>query len=484
MSKRKERKDGLTPKERMAIPRAKMPEQDPSARAANFEEVPLGLTPEQAMEEAKRCLDCRKQPCVHGCPVGVQVPEFIKLVGEGKFGEAAKLIKETNVLPAVTGRVCPQETQCEGDCTLFKRYGGVSIGALERFVADYERTNNLVEIPAKPKSTGKKVAVIGSGPSGLTVAGDLILEGHEITVFEALHEAGGVLVYGIPEFRLPKEIVAAEVDYLAQQGVNFEMNVVAGMTVTMDELMEEYDAIYIGVGAGLPWFMRIEGEELNGVYSANEYLTRGNLMKGYLFPDYDSPLPPGKHVCVVGGGNVAMDSARTAMRLGAKTTIVYRRAREQLPARGEEVHHADEEGIIFQLLTNPVKILGEDGKVVGMECIRMELGEPDDSGRRRPLPIEGSNFEIECDQVIISIGAGANPLLTKTMPDLELNKWGYIVVNENNRTNIPKVWAGGDIVTGSATVIEAMGAGRIAAKSMHAHLMGLPQPTSDEETAE
>ncbi|MFX1270649.1 MAG: NADPH-dependent glutamate synthase [Promethearchaeota archaeon] len=461
-----------------------MPEQDPSARAANFEEVPLGLTPEQAMEEAKRCLSCRKQPCVGGCPVGVQIPEFIDLVSEGKFAEAARLIKETNVLPAVTGRVCPQETQCEGDCTLFKRYGGVSIGALERFVADYERNNKLVEIPPKPKPTGKKVVIIGSGPSGLTVAGDLILAGHEVTVLEALHEAGGVLVYGIPEFRLPKEIVKAEVDYLVKQGVNFELNVVAGMTVTMEELMEEYDAIYIGVGAGLPWFMRIEGEELNGVYSANEYLTRSNLMKGYLFPDYDSPLPPGENVCVVGGGNVAMDAARTAKRLGAKTTIVYRRAREQLPARGEEVHHADEEDIIFQLLTNPVKILGKDGKVVGMECIRMELGEPDASGRKRPIPIEGSNFEIECDQVIISIGAGANPLLTKTMPDLELNKWGYIAVNENNRTNIPQVWAGGDIVTGSATVIEAMGAGRIAARSMHAYLMGLPQPKADDETAE
>jgi glutamate synthase (NADPH/NADH) small chain len=463
------RKDGLTPKERMAIPRAKMPEQNPSLRATNFQEVPLGLTPEQAMQEAKRCLDCRKQPCVSGCPVGVQIPEFIKLVGEGKFGEAAKLIKETNVLPAVTGRVCPQENQCEGDCTLFKRYGGVSIGALERFVADYERNNNLVEIPPSPKPTGKKVAIIGSGPSA---------------VFEALHKAGGVLVYGIPEFRLPKEIVAAEVDYLAKQGVHFELNVVAGMTVTMDELMDEYDVVYIGVGAGLPWFMRIEGEELNGVFSANEYLTRSNLMKGYLFPDYDSPLPPGKHVCVVGGGNVAMDSARTAKRLGAKVTIVYRRAREQLPARAEEVHHAEEEDIIFQLLTNPIRILGKDGKVVGIECIRMELGEPDASGRKRPIPIEGSNFEMECDQVIISIGAGANPLLTKTMPDLELNKWGYIVVNANNRTNIPQVWAGGDIVTGSATVIEAMGAGRIAARSIHAYLMGLPQPKADDEAAE
>jgi glutamate synthase (NADPH/NADH) small chain len=433
------------------------------------------------MREAQRCLDCRKKPCVSGCPVGVKVPEFISLVGEGKFVEAARLIKETNVLPAVTGRVCPQEDQCEGDCTLFKKHGGVSIGALERFVADYERNNNLVEIPKKPKPTGKKVAIIGSGPSGLTVAGDLILLGHGVTVFEALHEAGGVLVYGIPEFRLPKEIVKAEIDYLVQQGVVFEMNTIAGMTVTMDELLEDYDAVYIGVGAGLPWFMRIEGEELNGVFSANEYLTRSNLMKGYLFPEYDSPLPPGEHVCVVGGGNVAMDAARTAKRLGAKVTIVYRRAREQLPARKDEVHHADEEDIIFQLLTNPVRILGEEGRVVGMECIRMELGEPDESGRRRPIPIEGSNFEIECDQVIISIGAGANPLLTKTIPELKLNKWGYIEVDENNRTSIPMVWAGGDIVTGSATVIEAMGAGRIAAKSIHAALLGLPQPGSEEE---
>ncbi|MFW9786723.1 MAG: NADPH-dependent glutamate synthase [Candidatus Thorarchaeota archaeon] len=471
----------LSPKERMAIPRAKMPEQNPTARAANFEEVPLGLTPEMAMREAVRCLDCRKKPCVGGCPVGVQIPEFLDLVVEGKFVEAARLIKETNVLPAVTGRVCPQETQCEGSCTLFKRYGGVSIGALERFVADYERNNDLVEIPENPAPTGKKVAIIGSGPSGLTVAGDLIRLGHGVTVFEALHEAGGVLVYGIPEFRLPKEIVRAEVDYLVKQGVKFEMNMVAGMTVSMEELLETYDAVYIGVGAGLPSFMRIEGEELNGVFSANEYLTRSNLMKGYLFPEYDSPLPPGKHTCVVGGGNVAMDSARTARRLGAEVTIVYRRAREQLPARGEEVHHAEEEGIDFQLLTNPVRIFGEEGKVTGMECIRMELGEPDDSGRRRPLPIDGSNFEIACDQVIISIGAGANPLLINTMPDLELNRWGYIVVDKNNRTSVDRVWAGGDIVTGSATVIEAMGAGRIAARSIQAYLTGQPQPGTEEQ---
>ncbi len=472
----------LTAKERMAIPRAKMPEQNPAARAANFEEVPFGLTPEQAMLEAQRCISCRNMPCVAGCPVGVHIPEFIALVAEGKFAEAAREIKETNVLPAVCGRVCPQEIQCEGACTLWKRFGGVSIGALERFVADYERNNNLVKLPKKDPSTGKKVAVIGSGPSGLTVAGDLILKGHEVTVYEALHEAGGVLIYGIPEFRLPKEIVKAEVGYMESLGVKFVMNVVVGLTMTIDELFDElgYDAVYIGVGAGLPRFMRIDGEDMNGVFSANEYLTRSNLMKGYLFPEYDSPLPPGRRVCVVGGGNVAMDSARTAKRLGADVTIVYRRAREQLPARSEEVHHAEEEGIEFKLLSNPVKLFGENGRVTGMECIRMELGEPDDSGRRRPIPIEGAFFKIECDQVIMAIGSGANPVLTKTMKDLELNRWGYIEVDKNNRTNVPMVWAGGDIVTGAATVILAMGAGRIAANSMHAELMGLPQPGTEE----
>ncbi len=480
MSKRPQ----LTPRERMAIPRAKMPEQDPAARATNFREVPLGLTPEQAMREAERCLNCRKRPCVAGCPVGVQIPEFIALVAEGRFVEAARLIKETNVLPAITGRVCPQEVQCEGNCTLFKKYGGVSIGALERFVADYEREHGLVEIPPKAEPTGKKVAIIGSGPSGLTVAGDLIKLGHEVVVFEALHEPGGVLVYGIPEFRLPKDIVRAEVDYLVRQGVKFEMNAVVGMTYTMDELFDElgFDAVYIGVGAGLPRFMGIPGEDLNGVYSANEYLTRSNLLKAYLFPDYDCPLPPAKKVCVVGGGNVAMDAARTARRLGADVTIVYRRAREQLPARAEEVHHAEEEGIHFQLLSNPVRIIGEAGRVVGMECIRMRLGEPDESGRRRPIPIEGSNFNIDCDQVVIAIGSAANPLLTKTLKTVKLNKWGYIEVDKNNRTSDPRIWAGGDIVTGAATVISAMGAGRIAARSIHAYLMGLPQP--GEEGAE
>ena len=472
----------LTAKERMAIPRSKMPEQNPAARAANFEEVPFGLTPEQAMIEAQRCISCRNQPCVAGCPVGVHIPEFIALVSEGKFAEAAREIKETNVLPAVCGSVCPQEIQCEGACTLWKRFGGVSIGALERFVADYERNNNLVKLPKKDPSTGKKVAVIGSGPSGLTVAGDLILKGHEVTVYEALHEPGGVLIYGIPEFRLPKEIVKAEVGYMENLGVKFVMNVVVGLTMTIDELFDElgYDAVYIGVGAGLPRFMRIDGEDLNGVFSANEYLTRSNLMKGYLFPEYDSPLPPGRQVCVVGGGNVAMDSARTAKRLGADVSIVYRRAREQLPARSEEVHHAEEEGIDFKLLSNPVRIFGENGRVTGMECIRMELGEPDDSGRRRPIPIEGAFFKIDCDQVIMAIGSGANPVLTKTMKELTLNRWGYIEVDENNRTNLPGVWAGGDIVTGAATVILAMGAGRIAANSMHAELMGLPQPKTEE----
>jgi glutamate synthase (NADPH/NADH) small chain len=472
----------LTAKERMAIPRAKMPEQNPAARAANFEEVPFGLTPEQAMLEAQRCISCRNMPCVAGCPVGVHIPEFIALVAEGKFAEAAREIKETNVLPAVCGRVCPQEIQCEGACTLWKRFGGVSIGALERFVADYERNNNLVKLPKKDPSTGKKVAVIGSGPSGLTVAGDLILKGHEVTVYEALHEAGGVLIYGIPEFRLPKEIVKAEVGYMENLGVKFVMNVVVGLTMTIDELFDElgYDAVYIGVGAGLPRFMRIDGEDMNGVFSANEYLTRSNLMKGYLFPEYDSPLPPGRRVCVVGGGNVAMDSARTAKRLGADVTIVYRRAREQLPARSEEVHHAEEEGIEFKLLSNPVRLFGKNGRVTGMECIRMELGEPDDSGRRRPIPIEGAFFKIECDQVIMAIGSGANPVLTKTMKDLKLNRWGYIEVDKNNRTSMPMVWAGGDIVTGAATVILAMGAGRIAANSMHAELMGLPQPGTEE----
>ncbi|MGK5092407.1 NADPH-dependent glutamate synthase [Deltaproteobacteria bacterium TL4] len=463
----------------MQIPRHKMPEQNPSIRANNFLEVPLGFSEETAMQEALRCLQCKKKPCMEGCPVGVNIPEFVNLVAEGRFAEAARKIKETNVLPAICGRVCPQESQCEGRCTLTKKFESVAIGRMERFVADYEREHGLVEIPPRAKPTGKKIACIGSGPSSLTVAGDLVLLGHEITIFEALQEAGGVLIYGIPEFRLPKSIVKAEVEYLKKQGVTFELDTVIGMTYTIEELFEEgFEAIYIGVGAGLPVFMKIEGEDLNGVFSANEYLTRSNLMKGYLFPEYDTPLPSGKHVVVVGGGNVAMDAARTARRLGAEVTIVYRRAREQMPCRAEEIHHAEEEGVVLKLLNNPLRILGEKGRVKAIECIRMELGEPDSSGRRRPVEVEGSEFIMETDQVIMSIGTSANPVLISTMKDLKLNKWGNIETDENMKTSVPNVWAGGDIVAG-ATVIEAMGGGRKAARSIHAQVMGLPQPGAE-----
>jgi glutamate synthase (NADPH/NADH) small chain len=375
--------------------------------------------------------------------------------------------------------VCPQEVQCEAKCVLGKMGDPVAIGYLERFCADYELENNLSEIPETAPPTGKKIAVIGSGPSGLTVAGDLILLGHEVVTFEALHKPGGVLTYGIPEFRLPKRIVEAEVNNLLKQGVRLEVDSVMGNMRTVKELMEEdgFDAVYIGVGAGLPTFLRVPGENLNNIYSANEYLTRANLMLAYLFPVYNTPIEKGRRVTVIGGGNVAMDSVRTALRLGAEEAIVvYRRAREQLPARAEEIHHAEQEGVKFHFLTSPVKFIGdEEGRVKGMECIRMELGEPDDSGRRRPIPIEGSNFLIDTDLVVISVGAGANPLLTSTMPELELNKWGYIVADENGKTSIEGVYAGGDIVTGMATVIQAMGAGRMSAIAIHAYLMGKPE---------
>lgn len=456
-------------------PRVPMPEQPPSERAKNFDEVPLGYTPEMAMAEASRCLQCKRPACVAGCPVGVDIPGFLKLLADGEFAAAARKIKETNALPAICGRVCPQETQCEARCVLAKKFEPVAVGRCERFVADYERENDLIELPKSAPPNGKKVAVIGAGPSGLTVAGDLVLLGYGVTVFEAFHRPGGVLMYGIPEFRLPKAIVQSEVDYLARLGVKVELNQVVGQTVEVDELLEGgYDAVFIGVGAGLPMFLGVEGEDLGGVYSASEYLTRSNLMKAYLFPKTDTPIVRGSNVCVIGGGNVAMDAARTALRLGADSVrIVYRRSRAELPARAEEVHHAEEEGIEFRLLTNPVGFLGDDrGMVRGMRCIQMELGEPDDSGRRRPVAVPDSEFVIETDLVIVAIGAGANPLLTKRTEGMDLNKWGYIVSDDRGRTSRKRVWAGGDIVTGSATVIEAMGAGRIAAKDIHAYLQG------------
>ncbi len=462
------------PKRKERMP---MPEQEPKVRATNFKEVPLGYTPEMAMEEAIRCAQCKVPACVCGCPVNINIPAFILEIAEGNFAGAARKIKETNALPAVCGRVCPQESQCEAQCVYNRMGRAICIGRLERFAADYERENELIELPDIPAKNGKKVAVVGSGPSGLTVAGDLILLGYEVTIFEAFHKPGGVLMYGIPEFRLPKDIVEAEVDYLVKLGVKIEYNSIVGKTVTVDELLEQgYDAVFIGVGAGLPKFLGLPGENLGGVYSANEYLTRSNLMKAYRFPEYDTPIVMGKKVCVIGGGNVAMDSARTAVRLGADTYIVYRRAREQMPARQEEIHHAEEEGVKMMLLTNPEEILGDDRNMVrAMKCIKMELGEPDESGRSRPVPIEGSEHEIEFDLVINAIGANANPLLTKTTPGLELNKWGYVVADEYGKTTRDRVWAGGDIVTGMATVIEAMGAGRMAAMDIHEKVMGVPK---------
>ncbi len=457
------------------IPRQAMPEQDPKVRAHNFDEVPYGYDEKLAQLEAQRCLQCKKPKCVEGCPVEVEIPQFIKFIVEGDFAAAARQLKNKNSLPAVCGRVCPQESQCENTCILGKKAEPVAIGRLERFAADYERNNNLVTIPEIASSTGKRVAVVGSGPASLTLAGDLIKKGHEVIIYEALHTPGGVLVYGIPEFRLPKAIVAAEVDYLQKMGVKIETDVVVGKTTTIDELLEDHDAVFLGVGAGLPLFLNLPGENLCGIYSANEYLTRSNLMKAYKFPEYDTPIALGKNVAVIGAGNVAMDSARTALRLGADTVkIVYRRSRAEMPARAEEVHHAEEEGVQFELLTNPVKFIGnEDGWVTGMECIRMELGEPDDSGRRRPIPIEGSNFTLECDTVIVALGTRANPLIPSTTPDLKLNKRGYIEADpETGATSKKGVYAGGDIVTGSATVILAMGAGRKAANAIHEYLMG------------
>ena len=448
-------------------------EQAPDVRNKNFDEVCLGYNKEEAMEEATRCLNCKNARCVQGCPVSIDIPAFIHQVKEGNIEEAYKIIGKSSALPAVCGRVCPQETQCEGQCIRGIKGESVSIGKLERFVADWARENNVE--PEKPtEKKGKKVAVIGSGPSGLTCAGDLAKLGYDVTIFEALHEAGGVLVYGIPEFRLPKDtVVKHEIENVKSLGVEIDTNVVIGKSVTIDQLLDEegFDAVFIGSGAGLPRFMGIPGENANGVFSANEYLTRNNLMKAFK-TDYDTPIAAGTKVAVVGGGNVAMDAARTALRLGAEVHIVYRRSEAELPARAEEVHHAKEEGIVFDLLTNPTEILvDENGWVKGMKCIRMELGEPDASGRRRPVEIEGSEFELDLDTVIMALGTSPNPLISSTTKGLETNKRACIVADEEfGRTSKEGVFAGGDAVTGAATVILAMGAGKAAAKGIHEYL--------------
>ncbi|HEY3415266.1 MAG TPA: NADPH-dependent glutamate synthase [Armatimonadota bacterium] len=463
----------MSAKERMAIDRQKMPEQAPDVRATNFNEVNLGLPEKLALLEAARCLQCKAAKCIAGCPVLVDIPRFIKFVAEGDMQHAAESLLGDNALPAVTGRVCPQETQCEELCVRGVKGAPVAVGYLERYVADWAREHGVAGgggTPATP--SGKKVAVVGSGPAGLTAAGELVKCGHDVTIFEAFHTPGGVLVYGIPEFRLPKEIVRQEVERLQQQGVKIECNMVIGKTFTLPELRERFDAIFIAVGAGLPVFMNVPGENLKGVYSANEYLTRVNLMAAYTFPECDTPILKGKRVAVVGGGNVAMDSVRTAKRLGAdEAIIVYRRGKAELPARVEEVHHAEEEGIRFDFLVAPLEVLGnEQGWVTGLKCIRMELGEPDDSGRRRPVPIKGSEYIIPCDIVVVAIGTKANPLLTSTAPDLKLNKWGNIEADAQGMTSIPGIFAGGDIVRGAATVILAMGDGKTAAKAIDEYL--------------
>ena len=457
-----------------------MPTQEPQVRAHNFEEVALGYSAETAVAEAERCLNCKNRPCVEGCPVNVNIPDFITKMKEGDFEGAYRIISETSSLPAVCGRVCPQETQCECRCTLAKKFEPVGIGRLERFAADWHNEHSKEKAKA-PASNGHRVAVVGSGPSGLTCAGDLAKKGFKVTVYEALHTAGGVLVYGIPEFRLPKSIVAKEVETLKELGVDIEPNVIIGKTLTIDELFEMgYEAVFVGSGAGLPNFMNIPGEAYKGVYSANEFLTRSNLMKAYL-DDPKTPIMKGGRVAVVGGGNVAMDAARTALRLGAeKVYIVYRRSMEELPARREEVEHAEEEGIDFCLLCNPVEILGynnpddprdpKNGFVTGIRCVKMELGEPDEGGRRRPAAVPGSEFELEVDAVVMSIGTSPNPLIKSTTKGLEVNRWGGIIVNEDGLTSREGVYAGGDAVTGAATVISAMGAGKVAAQAIDEYL--------------
>ncbi len=473
----------LTQRERIQIPRQPMPAQDPVERRRNFSEVALGYTREQAMLEAQRCLQCARPHCVEGCPVGVLIPQFILALREGKMQEAVEIMKVRNGLPAICGRVCPQETQCEAVCVLGRKGEPVAIGRLERFVGDYElegRTCPLIR--AEP--TGKKVAIVGSGPAGITCAVEMGRLGHEVVIFESLHSPGGVLIYGIPEFRLPKSVVHAEIEYAAEcLGIQIRTDHVIGRTLTLKELLAEYDAVFLGTGAGLPSFLRIPGINYNGVMSANEFLTRVNLMKGYRFPEYDTPVKVGKRVAVIGAGNVAMDAARCSLRLQAlraqetgeegEVHIVYRRSRAEVPARAEEVHHAEEEGVIFDFLTNPIEIFGDEkGNVTGMRCIRMELGEPDASGRRRPVPIEGSEFDMEVDTVIMALGTSPNPIVFYGAEELERSKWGTVVADkESLRTRMERVWAGGDVVTGAATVVSAMGAGKVAAADMHRYLM-------------
>ena len=467
----------LSLKERTKIPRQKMPEQEPHERRRNFAEVNLGLNFELAKQEAMRCLECASPKCVAGCPVGVKVKDFVALILDGKYLEAAAKIREDDVLPAITGRVCPQEDQCEGACVLSKKFSPLAIGYLERFVADYERQSGKVGLPQNAPPTGKKVAIIGSGPAGLSCAGDLIQKGHQVTVFEALHEIGGVLIYGIPEFRLPKDIVRQEVDNMRSMGVRFETDVVVGQTVTVDELLNEegYDAVLVATGAGLPHFMDIPGEHLCGVYSANEFLTRVNLMKAYRFPEYDQPVFDcrDKDVAVVGGGNTAMDAIRSTIRLGAKNAyLIYRRSEKEMPARIEEVKHAREEGVQFMTLTNPIEFLGNDkGWLRAVRCMKMELGPPDESGRCRPVAIKGSEFELPLQMAVIAVGTSGNPLVQSTTPDLKTNKRGYIAAAEDTlKTSKKAVFAAGDIVTGGATVILAMGAGRKAARAINEYL--------------
>lgn len=450
-----------------------MREQPPQERIRNFKEVPYGYFEEEAMLEAKRCLQCKEPSCISGCPVEIDIPGFIKLIAEGDFRGAIRKMKEKNSLPAICGRVCPQEEQCQKVCVLSKKQESVAIGRLERFIADWEAKKGKIEIPTKKPSTGKRIAVVGSGPAGLTVAGELAKLGHSVTIFEALHQLGGVLTYGIPEFRLPNAVVEREAEYIKSLGVETVKSFVVGKLRTVDELLKEFDVVFIGTGAGLPWFMSIPGENYNGIYSANEYLTRSNLMKAYLFPEYDTPIVRGKKVATIGGGNVAMDSARTALRLGAeKSMIIYRRSKVEMPARDEEIHHAEEEGVAFEFLTLPVAYHADtNGWVKEMECIRMKLGEPDASGRRRPIPIEGSNFKIPVDVVVVAIGNSPNPLVPAATPGLEVGKKGNIVVDEKTqKTSKIGVFAGGDIATGAATVISAMGQGKIAARAIDEYL--------------